>query len=599
MQVERVRNAFQLLTVVAGYFLFGGPAHSASPLKLTGALAGSVKDAGGVPQMGAMVLLFNRYDRLVQKALTDSRGDFEFDTVLPDVYSVRVTLSSFVPALKRNISIQPGMRSVLAINLATLLSSIEFVYSSTTPGTLMSDEWKWVLRSSMTTRPVLRFIPGVDISAPAATQRTTSIFSDTRGTVSVSSGDSSPSGGLGDRSDLGTTFALATSMFGQNQVQFTGNFGLADSDLPSAGFRTSFSRNDLGGPEVKLRMQQVSLPLQPSPVLGAAQGNAPALRTMSVSLIERAELADGVDLDYGVSLDSVTFIDRLNYFSPFARLSYELGDKGVIDIGYSSGAPPVDLLHSTKDDENPLRDDVVALSMLPRISLRDGRTFVQRTQNFEVGYRIKLGDRTISVGAYREVIGNGALTMSAPAGFYSSADLLPELSSNSSVFNIGRYSRMGYSASVTQALNDDLHVTVAYGRGGVLVSDGNTLTSSDPNELRRMIRRDQRHWLRGRIAGTAPKVGTRYSASYEWTDYASVVPGHVYLTQNIYPDTGLNVRLRQPIPSFGPFPGRLEASAELRNMLAQGYLPVSASDGRRLVLTQSPRAVRGGVTFIF
>jgi hypothetical protein len=34
-------------------------------------------------------------------------------------------------------------------------------------------------------------------------------------------------------------------------------------------------------------------------------------------------------------------------------------------------------------------------------------------------------------------------------------------------------------------------------------------------------------------------------------------------------------------------------------MLAQGYLPITVSGGRRLVLANSPRAVRGGLSFIF
>ena len=41
------------------------------------------------------------------------------------------------------------------------------------------------------------------------------------------------------------------------------------------------------------------------------------------------------------------------------------------------------------------------------------------------------------------------------------------------------------------------------------------------------------------------------------------------------------------------------ASAEVRNMLAQGYLPITGADGRRLLLVQSPRALRGGFSFIF
>ena len=35
-----------------------------------------------------------------------------------------------------------------------------------------------------------------------------------------------------------------------------------------------------------------------------------------------------------------------------------------------------------------------------------------------------------------------------------------------------------------------------------------------------------------------------------------------------------------------------------RNLLAQGYVGIQ-SNGRRAVLTNTPRAVRGGVSFIF
>jgi hypothetical protein len=45
-------------------------------------------------------------------------------------------------------------------------------------------------------------------------------------------------------------------------------------------------------------------------------------------------------------------------------------------------------------------------------------------------------------------------------------------------------------------------------------------------------------------------------------------------------------------------PGRLEASAELRNILAQGYVPLNLS-GRKAYLVHAPRSVRGGLSFIF
>jgi hypothetical protein len=74
------------------------------------------------------------------------------------------------------------------------------------------------------------------------------------------------------------------------------------------------------------------------------------------------------------------------------------------------------------------------------------------------------------------------------------------------------------------------------------------------------------------------------------------MPGDVYSTQELHPAPGLNISIRQPIPGFGK---RVEATADLRNMLAQGYLPVGMVSGQRLMLVETPRSLRGGLAFIF
>src|ERR1019366_8382422 len=103
---------------------------AAGPIQLSGVISGVVSDSMGIPQMGAIVLLY--------------LGQFKFLGLFPDLYSVKVTLATFVPALKKNILVQPGMRSVLNVNLNTLFSTIQLAYPSAESGSLMSDEWKWV-----------------------------------------------------------------------------------------------------------------------------------------------------------------------------------------------------------------------------------------------------------------------------------------------------------------------------------------------------------------------------------------------------------------------------------------------------------------------
>ncbi|MCC6862534.1 MAG: TonB-dependent receptor [Bryobacterales bacterium] len=577
-----------------------------SPLKpVSGSIGGSVTDGTGVPQMGATVLLFNRYDRLCQKVLTGEGGTFEFDHLLPGAYMVRVTLSSFLPAVRKDILVQPGVRSLLNVSLATLFSSVELVYPPPEKRAVMTDEWKWVLRSASSTRPVLRFTPDSHLEAPAP--RTSSLaaaFRDTHGLVKVSAGDGGRVSAAGNESDLGTAFALATSLFGNHQLAVAGNIGFgAQSGMPSAGFRTSYSRDmGAGSPEVSLTVRQLFAPGRMEHALvsrpGAEMG-MPALRTMSVAFSDASQLSDTLRLEYGFSLDSVTFLDRLNYFSPYGRLSFTPTEFDSFELTYTSGAARPGLATGMTGPEADLQSEISALAIFPKVSLLKSRARVQRGEDFEIGYRRKAGSRTYRLAAYREAISNAALSMVGAPVQYASGDILPDLFSDSHVFNAGQFSTSGFTASVTQNFGENLNVTMMYGSGGVLIPEEQDLQSNNPDELRSLIRVRRRHSMTARASGTSPWTGTQFVAGYQWIDRRSATPGHIYSTQGTRADVGLNVFVRQPIPHFGLFSGRVEAVADLRNLLAQGYLPVSFTDGRRLLLVHSPRSFRGGLSFIF
>src|ERR1035437_5227123 len=167
-----------------------GLGQAATPFRMSGAITGFVTDAAGVPQMGAAVILINRQERQFERALTDDRGAFRFLGLAPDLYSVKVTLVAFVPALPKGILVQPGMASVLNVNLNTLFSSIQFASPPTENGSLLSDEGKWVLRSASPARPVLRFNgDAVASSTHSKISRRTAVFSETRGVFKLSAGE--------------------------------------------------------------------------------------------------------------------------------------------------------------------------------------------------------------------------------------------------------------------------------------------------------------------------------------------------------------------------------------------------------------------------
>ena len=177
------------------------------------------------------------------------------------------------------------------------------------------------------------------------------------------------------------------------------------------------------------------------------------------------------------------------------------------------------------------------------------------------------------------------------------ADLLPDLSSRSSIFNIGSYNRTGYTASVKQMLGDRAEVSISGGRTGVLTARATGDSYADSGALRAGIGQGQRAWVTIRVAGTVPGSGTVVAANYGWTDFRVLMPSHLFVTGVSKQDIGVNIYVRQPLP-IGGMPWRMEATAELRNLLAQGYLPLGGP-ATRSVLTNSPRSLRGGLNFIF
>ena len=60
-------------------------ATAAPTVRFAGQLGGLVTDSGGRPQPGAVVMLLNRQEKILQKAATDFGGTFSFEELLPDI----------------------------------------------------------------------------------------------------------------------------------------------------------------------------------------------------------------------------------------------------------------------------------------------------------------------------------------------------------------------------------------------------------------------------------------------------------------------------------------------------------------------------------
>jgi hypothetical protein len=582
-------------------------AQAAPPIRFSGELSGLVTDAMGKPEPGAVVLLFNKQERLLQRVATAPDGSFSFADLLPDLYSIRVTVANFIPAAKDSILVKPGMRSLLDVSLSRIFSSVQLVSTTPAPGGLMSDGWKWTLRSDNAMRPILRFLP--ELSNPSSSSSSsesssdspvtrTAIFTDSRGLIRLSASDGAEIASDGE-ADLGTQFAFATSMRGGSRVLLAGDVGYGLSGTPSAAIRTTYSRS-VGGitPSVSVTMRQIFLPIRSQALVGNGGDSTPALRTMAVNFGDKAQLTDSMTMEYGFELDQVSFVDRLHYFSPYAKVDRALAH-GSVDFGWTSGNARPELGANPSEPNDDLQQDLTSLSMLPRVSLADGHAHVQRADNYELGLTQRFGSREYRVEGYEQHISNTALTIASPGAGLFSGDLLPDLFSNSAVFDMGSMQTFGYNASVTQDLGDAYKIAVAYGSTGVLAAQPGFTTAQSADELRSLLGVGHRPAVTLRGSGTVRCTGTRFIASYQWTDYRSATPAPQVSSDSSQFEPGLNVMVRQPVPLIPGTGWRVEATAELRNVLAQGYLPLTGPGGERILVVNMPRSLRGGLAFVF
>jgi hypothetical protein len=145
-------------------------------------------------------------------------------------------------------------------------------------------------------------------------------------------------------------------------------------------------------------------------------------------------------------------------------------------------------------------------------------------------------------------------------------------------------------------VTSDITATLDYGYGGVL-----DLSKPDVNleDARDWTVSRNRHSVAAKVSGAVRCSKTRWIASYRWISGQALTPVDMFNASPGQADPYLNIFFRQPIPGTGFLPGHMEAMIDVRNLLAQGYVPVMGQDGHTVYLVQSARTVRGGVSFTF
>ena len=174
--------------------------------------------------------------------------------------------------------------------------------------------------------------------------------------------------------------------------------------------------------------------------------------------------------------------------------------------------------------------------------------------------------------------------------------VLPDIYSGTFTYQGSDLKTEGIRFVVQRKLTDDITATVDFEYGGVLDLEKPGVRL---DEAQNFIGTRDRHSVAGKISGVMPKTKTRWIASYRWINQDALTPVDMFNTSAGRADPYLNLFFRQPIPGNGFIPGHFEAVIDLRNLLAEGYVPVVGHDGHTVYLVQSARAVRAGLNFTF
>jgi hypothetical protein len=541
-----------------------------------------VRDAAGIPQMGASVELISEAVGIAasHNFLTNTEGMFRGDKLTPGYYSVRVTLAGFLPTLEKHIRVTSSLTTVVRIELESMFASLDQLRRMPASTSASADDWKWVLRSASVMRPVLEWVDDdtlsvstitADSGRPRPPRMRMEFTNGARRPTSASSVDSSPATAVAYDQKLGGTSRMILA----GQISY-------DSDAPAGGIASVWlPTGTLGaGPHTALVLREAKL----GPV-------GPTFRGVRVDQGGVVALGDRTVLQYGGEYVLVGLGAAASALRPRAELNTRITDEWTTSLIFASmpdGPGPLEA-----NDAQPGGALAAALNELdafPALLWRQGRPVLQNGLHEEMAVERKIGNRgKFQIAGFHD--DNSHVAVFGRGRELPAADYFQDYFSNGFAYDGGSSSSWGSRVALRERLDGDVELTAIYSFGGALtpseVADG---------LLRDAFRTAQRHSLGAGISTKVPRFGTKIQAGYKWVNGTTFSSVDAYGESVFQMEPYLHLVIRQPLPKFAL--GRWEAIADCNNLLAQGYVSTNSRDGR-VVLVPAFRTFRGGLSVQF
>src|SRR5262249_8377454 len=297
---------------------------------------------------------------------------------------------------------------------------------------------------------------------------------------------------------------------------------------------------------------------------GVAVPNSP-YAAIEMSSADSMTIAGFIDLNYGADLQSMEFANRVTAIRPHGSVDVHLSPDMVVEYRYATSEPDTRIAKGFDTAPADLSESG------PRMALANGNPEVESAAHHEISVSRRMGETKVQLAAFLDRVHNLVLTGAGDPTSYSD-DVLPDVYSGTFSYGYAPgVSSAGMRVVVQREITKELTATADYSTGQVVSASDSPATWQ---MLSHSLSRSREHSIGAKLYGYIPSSGTRWIASYKWTSGNALSAVDAFNASPGQMDPYLSIFIRQPLPCASFIPARMDALLDVRNLLAQGYMPV-------------------------
>lgn len=543
-----------------------------------GQITGLVLDPVGQPQLGASVSIdpegVSGRDATA-RLLTDQNGVFALPRLRPGLYAVKVTQAGFLPTMQQHIRVGAGLTTLVRIEMDSVFSSLDQLRRQPSQST-EADDWKWVLRTSSATRPVLQLRDGSILLASGESTSGDAPRHQPSTRIEMASGSHQP----GSASALPGSPRTAVSY--DQPLGSIGHLLVAGEMSYEPDLRTGVTFASIWLPSGQLdKGSETTVVVREARFVP----NGQMIRALRAEHSGQITLGDRLVVDYGAAYVAAGIGEVTPTVRPRAKIGMRLSPRWNAALSLESEPGSYGLRARIPAPESALD----ALDTLPILIWNNNGSTLEDNWHEEFAVKRDVGAHgSIEGAAYHDSSRHMAVFGYGGASGSDSGQAQPSFVY---AHDGGAGSTWGTRVAYRERLTSNLEVAAIYAWAGALAPDSDASAHSN-QQLPDLLQMRYRHSVAARVSGKVPRVGTQIAASYKWIDGTVVSRQDLFGEAAFGLDPNLSLAIRQPLPRHW------EAVADFRNLLAQGYVPVNG-EGGQMILVPVLRSFRGGVSFQF